>query len=379
MQELLNQALEFSDEQAMLLETAEAFFAERSAIADVRRQLTTEAGFDDQVWQAMVDLGWTALAVPEAQGGGNLSLAEAVTIAEPMGRRLCSAPFIPTQLFVQGLIHGGSEGQQAESLTAIAEGAVATVGLQEAEGSWLTDDMQATASRKGSALQLQGRKSLVLDAASAELLLVSVQLDGHPALVILRQSDLPSGALARETVIDETRRSYALNLDGIEVAADRLIADEGAMKALRAIDRAAWLLLSADATGGTNAVLSLTVDYLNLREAFGKRIGSYQALKHPCVEILMGLERGRSHLYHAATLAASPETDGAVLEVALRMAKAQTSETYAFAGDRAIQFHGAIGFTWECDAQLYLRRALWVQYQFGDPLHHRQRLAEQLL
>jgi len=126
-------------------------------------------------------------------------------------------------------------------------------------------------------------------------------------------------------------------------------------------------------------VLALTVAYLNTRSAFGRKIGSYQALKHGCVDILIGLERARSHLYHAATLLADADGGGADAEIALRMAKAEAGDAFALAGDRAVQFHGGFGFTWDCDAQLYLRRALWLQPWFGDSAHQRKRLAERLL
>ena len=121
-------------------------------------------------------------------------------------------------------------------------------------------------------------------------------------------------------------------------------------------------------------VLEVIVDYLKSRIQFDRPIGSYQALKHPTVDVLVGLERARSHLYHAATVYGTPEA-----EVALRMAKAASCEAFAFGGDRAVQFHGGFGFTYECDAQLYLRRALWCQTQYGDPLHQRKHLADLLL
>ena len=176
-------------------------------------------------------------------------------------------------------------------------------------------------------------------------------------------------------MIDETRRSFELKLDAVSIPADRLIAGDDAARALRQIRDAGLLLISAESAGGIAGVLEVIVDYLNTRTAFGRKIGSYQGLKHPTVDILIGLERSRSHVYHAASLLDA----GADAETALRMAKAETSDSFAFAGDRAIQFHGGFGFTWECDGQLYLRRALWAQYAFGDALHHRRYLADDLL
>jgi len=208
-----------------------------------------------------------------------------------------------------------------------------------------------------------------------DYLLVSGRLQGAPCLVIVHANELDDGALTRETVIDETRRSYELSLRGLELPAHRLISGKAATDALANIRNAALLLIAAESAGGTAGVLEVIVEYLNTRTAFGRKIGSYQGLKHPTVDILIGLERSRSHVYHAAALIDAGEDP----EVALRMAKAEASDAFAFAGDRAIQFHGGFGFTWECDAQLYLRRALWAQYAFGDALYHRRQLAELLL
>ncbi|NJN50692.1 MAG: hypothetical protein HC809_01790 [Gammaproteobacteria bacterium] len=147
------------------------------------------------------------------------------------------------------------------------------------------------------------------------------------------------------------------------------------VEGIEAIRDAALLLTAAEAAGGIAGALDVTLEYLNTRTAFGRKIGSFQALKHTCAEILIGLERARSHVYHAATRI----NDGEDAEAALRMAKVEACDSFAFAGDRAIQFHGGFGFTYECDAQLFLRRALWLQYWFGDGPHHRKRLAELLL
>jgi alkylation response protein AidB-like acyl-CoA dehydrogenase len=365
----------FSDEQAMLLDTAADFFRARMPTAVVRAQIATEHGFERALWDEMVTLGWSGLAVPGQYGGSGLSLAEAVTIAEPMGRHLAPSPFLSTQLCVQGLLAGGSDSQKSQWLPRIANGAIGTVALFEAGGSWNLTDASAEAVVARDSVRLNGSKGLVTDAAVAELLLVSVRHAGAPALVLLEQSQLGRAALQREVVIDETQRSYRLNLDGISVPATALVAGNVARLALDAIRRGALLLLSAAAVGGTAGVLDIVVDYLNTRTAFGRKIGSFQALKHTCAEILIGLERSRSHVYHAASLIAAGED----ADVALRMAKAESGDTFAFAGDRAIQFHGGFGFTYECDAQLYLRRALWLQYAFGDAAHHRRHLAASLL
>ena len=371
----LNTRIAFSDEQAMLLDTAVAFCREKSSIRAVRDLLASEDGFDRAVWAEISALGWSAIAIPERFGGSGLSLAEVATVAEPMGRHLLATPFASTQLFIQGLLASAGAAAQTAALPRVAQGAIATTALFEDDGDWDLSHIGCTADRRGESVALRGTKTLVGDGAVAELFLVSVVFEGAPALVLLDATDLPPGHLRRETVIDETRRSCRLELDGLVLPAEALITGPAAAAGLRAIRDAALLLSAAEAAGGIAGVLDVTVDYLNTRTTFGRKIGSYQALKHTCADILVGLERTRSHLYHAATLCAGNED----AEIALRMAKAEACDVFAFAGDRAIQFHGGFGFTYECDAQLYLRRALWLQYSFGDAGHHRRKLVDLLL
>lgn len=366
--------ISFSEEQAMLLDTATNFCREKSPISAVRTLLPSEDGFDRAIWNEMAALGWSGIALPERFGGSGLSLAEAATIAEPMGRHLLATPYASTQLFAQGLLAGGSAEQQGSILPRIGQGTIGTVALFEAEGDWRLTQLAATAVRTGDTIRLSGAKTLVLDAAVADFILLSVALDGAPVLAILPADALPAARRRRETVIDETRRSYHLDLQGLVIPAASLITGAAAASALLAIRNAALLLATAEAAGGIAGALDVTVDYLNIRKAFGRKIGSFQSLKHTCAEILVGLERTRSHLYHAASLLGGNED----AEIALRMAKAEAGDTFTFAGDRAVQFHGGFGFTFDCDAQLFLRRALWLQYAYGDSAHQRRHLADLL-
>jgi len=371
----LDNRLRFTDEQAMLQDAAVAFCRDRSTIRQVRDRIDTPEGFDRSVWDEMVGLGWSGIAIPESFGGSGLGLAEIATLAEPIGRHLLATPFESTQLFVQGLLASGDAPMQTRCLGRIAQGRIGTVALFEEEGHWDLLQPQASATRDGDSVALQGRKTFVVDAGVADHLLVSVSLNGTPALALLDAADLVARPPERETVIDETRRSYSVSLDGIRLPAASLITGASAKAALRAIRDTGWLLNSALAAGGIAGVLDVVVDYLNTRTTFGRKIGSYQSLKHTCADILVGLERSRSHVYHAATRLA----DGEDAEIALRMAKAESGDTFVFAGDRAVQFHGGFGFTYDCDAQLFLRRAIWLQSGFGDAAHHRRHLADLLL
>jgi acyl-CoA dehydrogenase len=371
----LSNRMTFSDEQASLLDVATSFCREKISIATVRRQISSESGFDRELWNEIAGLGWTGVMIPEDFGGSGLSLAEVVAIVEPMGRHLAATPFVSTQLFARALLAGGNETIKRAFLPQLCSGAIGTVAPFESEGDWNLGHIEASAAHEGDTVRLSGRKTLVCDAAVADFVLVSVNLSGAPALAVLKAADLPRERRERELVIDETRRCFSLRLDGISVPLTSLMTGAQAQAALKAIRDAALLLAAAEAAGGIAGVLELTVEYLNTRMAFGRKIGSYQSLKHACSDILIGLERTRSHVYHAATLIA----DGEDAEIALRMAKVEAGDSMVFAGDRAVQFHGGFGFTWDCDAQLYLRRALWLQYAFGDATHHRRKLADLLL
>ena len=253
----------------------------------------------------------------------------------------------------------------------------ATVALLDNED-WGDDGLALSASRSGDKISLSGVKVMVPDAAQSALFVVLVSLDGAPALVLVESNQLGGDSIAANTLIDETKRSANVDFSGVEVSADAVLQAESAPACLRDIRLIGALLTSAEQTGSAAACLDTVVEYLKTRKQFGKLIGSYQALKHPTVDILVGMENARSLVYHAATVVGEESLDQDA-EIACRMAKAMATDALLFAGDRAVQFHGGMGFTYECDAQLYIRRAQWSLQQFGDAQHHRTRLAPLLL
>lgn len=368
----MSELIEFTDEQSMLLETAAEFCRNHSPIEKVRASLDAEAP-DLSQWKEMTDLGWLGINVPEEHGGLGLGIASVVPVAESMGRYLMNSPFMATVIAAEMLVHNGSEAQQGQWLPKMVGGSIATLALTEEDGSWQLGEVQATGTIRGDQIELSGRKCFVTDADVAEMIIASVNIGGEARLVIIDRAQLKETAVRREVVIDETRRSFQIDLDGVELSASQVLPNND----FKRVELASMLLLCAEISGGLAGVLHTIVEYLKTRKAFGRTIGSYQSLKHPSADILLSLEAARSHLYHAATMLDSGDRESA--EVAVRMAKAQGSEAFAFAADRAVQFHGGFGFTFECDAQLYLRRALWCQYQFGDENYHRQLLASLLL
>ena len=367
--------IHFSEEQEQLLDIATNFARDKFPMDRTRARIAADQDFDAAVWAEMASLGWLGVAVPEEFGGSGLGLAEVVSIVEPLARNLAGTPFVSTTLVAQALLKAGTPAQKSKWLPKICEGAIGALALVEPHGDWNLSHLTAKANESGDKLTLSGTKTFVTDAVSADLAIVSVSLNGAPALVLLDKAALAKAEIAREVVIDETRRSYRVKLDGVSVPKGNLLDPAQTVAALRHLDEAACLLLAAELCGGASGVIEVTVEYLKTRKQFDRYIGSYQALKHPTVDALLALEASRSHLYHAAGVFGAGD-DAAV---AVRMAKALASDALAFASDRAIQFHGGFGFTYDCDAQLYRRRGIWCEAQHGDAAYQRRQLADMLL
>jgi alkylation response protein AidB-like acyl-CoA dehydrogenase len=362
-----SQAIHLSAEQAMLLETARAFCRREVSMRRVRESMATERGFDDALWERVVGLGWPGVALDESVGGAQLGSAALVPLAETFGRALLNLPLLPAALAAD-LLARAAPGTQDDLLAELASGRVASVAALEGG-----DAMAAPTLAVDSHGVLDGSKCLVWDGAVADWFVVlAVVAPGEPALAVVRAGNIADTARSSHALVDETRRAQRIDFSG--VAAEEVITGPSVVSALRDHRLLGALLVAAEAVGSAAACLDTTVDYLKTRRQFGRPIGANQALKHPAVEALGAIEDARSLAYHAASLLGEGPFSREA-EIACRMAKAQATRALCDVADRAVQFHGAMGFTWDCDAQLYLRRGLWVQQQFGDAEHHRERLA----
>jgi acyl-CoA dehydrogenase len=366
-----NTALRFDEEQAMLLDYARSFCAGKGGIDAARAHLEETQEYSPELWEEICGLGWTGIGVPESAGGAGLGIGSAVPVFESMGRALMGTPLLSSLLAAQLLLRADAAAA-ATTLAEIAAGAPATVAELESED-WGSDDVATHIDGAG---LLQGCKCLVMDAQQARWLVVLARRSDVPVLAVVDTQTLPAGSIAPRVLIDNTHRAADVSFDGVAPA--YVIDLDGLSGALRDYRLLGAMLVAAECTGAAAACLDTTVDYLKTRKQFGKLIGSYQALKHPSVEILNAVDSARSFVYHAATLVGEDALDRDA-EIACRMAKAQATEALKFAGDRAVQFHGGMGFTWECDAQLFIRRAQWAQQQYGDAQQHRQHLAALLL
>lgn len=364
-----------TEAQIDILGVAESFCREKSPMDKVRDQLTTELGYDKNIWKEMGDLGWLAIAIPEEFGGVGLSLTEVAPVSEQLGRYMLSTPFSSTTLASQALIIGGTDSLKSEILPLISAGQAATIALSEPNGDWELTNVETEAVRDGKGYRLNGTKTFVMDLLATSWVIISAKLDGQIALFCMPTVSLPTENIRRETLVDETKRAYELTMDDLVVGEEALMHLGQVSTTLNHVHLTANLLGAAELTGGCQACIDYTVEYLKTRKQFGKLIGSYQGLKHPTVDAFVDYQKSRSLLY-AAAFSFAKQGEG---EIAIRMAKVKADNAMSFASDRSIQFHGGFGFTYDCDAQLYRRRAIFNASQYGDARYHKQKLADLLL
>ncbi len=374
----------FTEEQEELRETARAFLEEHSGSEAVRAAMESELGHDPALWKQIgSELGWTAVTIPEAHGGLGLSYVELVALLEPMGEALLCSPFFSTvALGANALLCAGTEEQKARWLPGIAEGETrATLAVAEDAGSWAPEGITATWRREGDGYRLSGTKRYVLDGASADLVLVAARAEGSRGEDGLSLFAIPGAAdgLIRTPLptLDATRRLAALELDDVAVPADARLGEEGAAARplARTLDLAA-IALAAEQVGGAERCLAESVRYAKEREQFGRAIGSFQALKHKCADMMVAVESARSAAYYAGCIAsedASPE-----LPAVAALAKAWCSEAYFRCAAESIQIHGGVGMTWEYDCHLYFKRARGDEAFLGSPDEHRERVAQEI-
>ena len=365
----------FSEEQDELRRITRQFLEAKSPEAEVRRLMETTEGYDPAVWSQMAnELGLQSLIIPEEFGGQGYTYVELTVVLEEMGRALLCAPYFSSVVLAANtLIHSGDDSARKEMLPGIASGeTIATVAFTEPNGRWDEAGIEATARRDGDGWRLDGTKMFVIDGHLASLVIVAARTD---AGVSLFRVDGDADGLTRTplSTMDQTRKQAKLELDGVPAT---LIGGEGEGWTTlgRVLDLAA-VALAAEQVGGAQFVLEMAVQYAKDRVQFGRPIGSFQAIKHKCADMLLEVESAKSAAYYASWCAS--ELNDELPEVAC-LAKAYCSEAYFHAAAENIQIHGGIGFTWEHPAHLYFKRAKSSELLFGDPTYHRELLAQRL-
>ncbi|MEE4661429.1 MAG: acyl-CoA dehydrogenase family protein [Halieaceae bacterium] len=377
----------FTEEQQMIRDTAEAFLTAESTSEAVRQAMATEAGFDAALWQRVCgELYWPAITIPEAQGGMGLGYVELAATLEQMGRFLFCSPFFASVCLAgNALLVAGSEAQQAEWLPRLIEGDTATLAFSGASGGRAADAVDVTFKRDGEGFVLNGEAMYVIDGHTASWIIVAARDADAPASLGLFIVPGDAAGLARRWLptIDQTRKQAALTLSDVTVSAEHKLGDDSdASQLLVDIIDLATIALAAEQVGGAQQALDSTVAYMSEREQFGRRIASYQAVKHKAADMMVKAEAARSAVYYAACVAQEYLEGGplaAELAEAASVAKAWCSDAYFFNAGCGIQLHGGVGFTWEYDIQLLFKRARASEAYLGNGAWHRERVAGLLL
>ncbi len=370
----------FSEEQDQLREAVRKFLEAKSPESDVRRLMETTEGYDPAVWQQMAnELGLQSLQIPEAYGGQGYTFVELGIVLEEQGRALLCAPYFSTVvLAANAILNAGSEDEKAALLPGIASGeTIATLAFTEPNGRWDADGITLEAKAAGAEYVLDGTKMFVLDGHTADLVVVAARTagttgeDGISFFTVA--GDAPGLTRTPLATMDQTRKQARLEFSGVK--AQPLGTPGSGWAALSTTLDQAAVGLSNEMVGGAQFVLEESVQYAKDRVQFGRPIGSFQAIKHKCADMLLEVESAKSAAYYAAWAAAEGNDE---VPVVASLAKAYCSDAYFHAAAENIQIHGGIGFTWEHNAHLYFKRAKSSEILLGDATYHRELLAQRI-
>ncbi|HEX5613581.1 MAG TPA: acyl-CoA dehydrogenase family protein [Acidimicrobiia bacterium] len=370
----------FSEDQEELRRTIRQFLEAKSPSTEVRRLMETTEGYDEAVWKQMgQELGLQAIHIPEEYGGQGFTFIELGIVLEEMGRVLLAAPFFSSVvLAANAILNAGTEEQKQALLPGIATGeTIATLAFTEPAGKWDAAGITMEAKESGGSYTLDGEKMFVLDGHTANLIVVVARTAGTSGTEGLSFFTVAGDAdgLTRTplSTMDQTRKQARLEFSGVK--AEPLGTPGAGFAAFsKTLDQAA-VALANEMMGGAQFVLDQSVEYAKVRVQFGRPIGSFQAIKHKCADMLLEVESGKSAAYYASWCAAE---DNEELPVVAALAKAYCSEAYFHAAAENIQIHGGIGFTWEHDAHLYFKRAKSSEIYLGDATYHRELLAQRI-
>jgi len=363
----------FGEDQELLRTTTRRFLAEHQPIAEVRRRIEERQPFDPDRWRRGAALGWAAMLVPVEHEGGSVTeqpLVDLIVLAEELGRTLNPGPFVPCNVVAEAIVRFGSQAQAQEYLGPIARGELVCAWCLSGDGSPEPAAVEALATRSADGWRVDGVARYVQTVGDTGLVLVTARDIGTEDMINLLVP-VPSPGLSERVVagLDLTRRFAEVRFDGVVVPATAELA--GGWSATERCLAVAVVLQAGESVGAAEALFESTVDYLKKRVQFGRTIGSFQAIKHRLADLLIELE-GMRAAAHFAALALGDGLDDAAEAVAT--AGAYVDDAFAHLCGEALQLHGGIGFTWDHDVHLYLRRAKVNQVLYGDRTWHRERL-----
>ena len=373
----------FNEEQEELRTMARAFLEENSGSEAIRQAMESELGWKPELWSQMAqELGWASVHIPEAYGGLGLGYVELVALMEIMGEHLVCAPFLSSVVLSSNLLlEAASEDQKIEILPRLAEGeSRAAVAFAHRQGGSGPEDITAIVEKKSDGYVIEGEYGFVVDGHSADQLILAARRPGSEGLegisLFLVSADTPGLERRALPTMDQTRRLAEVTLSGVTLPEETLLGefDSGGQALARGL-QLSLVALAAEQVGGAQACLDMSVAYAIEREQFGRAIGSFQAIKHKCADMMVLVESARSAVYYAACAATER---GDELAACAALAKAYCSDAYFQCAADAIQIHGGVGFTWEYDVHLHFKRARSSENLLGAPPYHRERVAREI-
>jgi len=366
----------FNEEQELLRAEVRRFLDQNASLERVREIVESESGMDPALWARMAELGWVGLNMPEAHGGVGLDLETLLVVLEETGRSLFPSPLVSTVIAAKAIELYGNEEQQGRWLPGLADGSkIGSFAFLEASDLFGPTGVEMSAKPDGGELIVSGEKLYVSDVGVADLFVVAVRTgsDAEAITLVVVEKGTAGVSSANFEGMDLTKRIGRLSLEEARVAKDCILGeiDAGWAATEWLLDLGA-ALVTAEAVGAAEAALQLTTNFAKERIQFDEQIGRFQGVKHPLSEIYVDVESFRSLVYYAIW-ALDRDADDA--KIAVSRAKAYCADAFPAAGIMGVQLHGGVGYTWEYDIQLYLKRSKWVRPMFGDADYHYERVA----
>ncbi|HEX4431140.1 MAG TPA: acyl-CoA dehydrogenase family protein [Frankiaceae bacterium] len=361
-----------TDEQKALRQSVRSFLESKSDEAAVRTAMVSELGFDRGLWEQLSgQLGLAGLAIPEEYGGSGSSASDLAVVMSELGRYLvCTPYFASVILAANAFLESGDKEACLAYLPRLASGElIGALAVNEHTAELAPDADATTAESLNGQWHLRGEKNFVLAGLAADVLVVSAATPSGPSLFVVDATD---GSVERTalSVMDLTRHQARVTL---RQSPATLLGEAGAAgKVLARVGELAAVALASEQAGAAERCLEMSVDYAKTRYQFGRQIGSFQAIKHMCADMLLEVEAAKSAALYAAQQADEP---GAEATRSAHLAKAYCSDAFMKVAADNVQIHGGIGFTWEFAAQLYYKRAKSSQVLLGTPGYHREKLA----
>lgn len=361
-----------TEEQSMLASTVREILETSPSLDGVREMSLTTDAFDRDVWQKLADMGVIGLHIPEQFGGAGYGFQEMAVVFEELGRAVTPVPLLSCLAASTAILSAASETQKASLLPSIASGErIATLAVYESPHGDFRETTATSAERSGDDWVIDGTKRFVTDAPNADLFVVVAAVgDGIGLFSVDAEAD--GVVVSADRPLDGTRPLGSVTFSDVAVPNEAYLGGAVHPGAVQAALDAAVVAMAQEQVGGAQRCLEMSVDYAKTRYQFGRAIGSFQAIKHMCADMLVAVEQAKSVAWHAARTLEDAEES----EILVPLAKSVCSDAYLKAAGDNIQIHGGIGFTWEHDAHLYFKRAKSTSLLFGSVGSHRDRLGD---